>query len=199
MPVTRYIAPAQTCSSTGDPHYILFDGFAMDHQGTGAFYLFDSPQLTIQTFPATYNQKFSVNKAVAIRYGESIVVLDVTNDHLAPVKTVKADQNMTGMVITAASENCHDHVITLPCGSSITLAPRKNELSTYVNVHLALSAGYPAASGGLCNRKNSDNILWKRDGTSVGRDKVDDFANSWKVPDNENLFEILPAISTLNI
>ena len=183
------MAPAQTCTSIGDPHFVLFDGFAVDHQGAGSFYLFDSPQLTIQTYQGVYSGVTTVNKAVAVRYGKSVVVLDVTNDYLSSLKTVQDDGKMSGMIFTPASTYSHDQVITLPDGSSITLTPMKDSTTSYVNVNLALSAGYPENTGGICNRKGSDQLLWNRDGTSIGRDQIDAFAESWKVLSDEDLFQ----------
>ncbi|KAJ3301201.1 hypothetical protein HDV03_001210 [Kappamyces sp. JEL0829] len=185
LPVTRQITPALSCTSIGDPHFAVFNGDTYTHFGKGGYYLFKSEHLDIQTIWDTWKGDATVNKAVAIRYGESISVLDVRKDFKSTMQQITDNKN--GVVYTPPTDKNHVHKVALPDGSIINLTAVKDDYTSYINIDVQLAAGYENY-GGHCNQKDAPK------GKYFGRDgklgtNLDTFITSWAVPASESLFD----------
>jgi hypothetical protein len=185
--VKREISPAGVCTSIADPHYVLLDGYAVDHMGKGYFILLDHPHLSVQTFQDIYAGEATVNHAVAVRYGSSIFALDLRNSTTAPNSMSQITPNVDKVVYAAPTAASQLHKLTMPCGSVITVTANSNTQGKWLDITINLVAGYQN-TGGFCNQIKSDGKLKARDGTLLARDQINVFANSWVVKPEENLF-----------
>ena len=78
LPVVRSPIVDGSFSSSGDPHYVTFSGDAFDGQGVGEYIMFKSTHLEIQSLSYPWaNTPTTVNMAAALRYGSTVLVLDV--------------------------------------------------------------------------------------------------------------------------
>lgn len=188
-PVTRQVSPGGTCASTGDPHYRTFGEQTVTDQGRGVYTLFSDKHFQVQALQDTCGtgswSNPACNKAIAIRYGSSIVTIDVRNGTI--FKEISPNRN--GIVYEKPDSKDITHNFKLPCGSQVKLVAATHETSfKYINAAIIVAAGY-RNTGGLCNRLNDKTgLFYKKDGTGVAASKVKDFFASWKVPDEENLF-----------
>lgn len=128
----RHIAPEGTCASSSPNEYTLLDGtsrFALP-AAAGTYHLFTNPFMTIQ---ATLNQMQNDVRAqaVAIRYGESLVTLDVTGQVL-PDNMIANQKNLIQVQITKRSTSTPakpiQYTISLPDGTTVTI-----DISSIVN------------------------------------------------------------------
>ncbi|KAJ3316763.1 hypothetical protein HDV06_002895 [Boothiomyces sp. JEL0866] len=185
----RQVAPAGTCLSVGDPHFTTLNGLAYSQFGTGNYHLAYHEHLSIQTVQGfCFGNTVTCNQAIAIRYGSSIIALDtrIAGDIFNMAEITK---NVDGIVYQNPNTANAAHTVTLPCGSVIQLTVNNdNNGNKWIDYTLHLAAGYDSV-GGLCNRPSGNaQGLILRDGTSVAVASFNQFADSWKVTDDENLF-----------
>ncbi|KAJ2995181.1 hypothetical protein HDV02_001007 [Globomyces sp. JEL0801] len=202
-PVKRIIAKGGTCLSMGDPHIKPFNyqiqgenvstifteswKIPITNNALGTFYLFKHKYFDIQATQLQCFTEASCNHAIAIRYGKSILALDIRNNiTLENIKMQKVTAIMDGMVYTSPSEKDKTHTVTLPCGSSIQMTVNDYLQDRWIDISLALSPGY-ANSGGLCNQIDDlPNTLRLSNNSVVQLDGLNSFLESWKVPDSDN-------------
>ncbi|KAJ3273433.1 hypothetical protein HDV01_004503 [Terramyces sp. JEL0728] len=186
---SREVAPAGTCLSIGDPHFQTLNGLSYSQFGTGPYHLAVHEHLAIQTIQGfCFGNTVTCNQAIAIRYGSSIIALDTRGAGKA-FNMTEISKNVDGIVYQNPTSANAAHIVTLPCGSVIQLLVNNdNNGNKWIDHTLHLAAGYDSI-GGLCNRppgKLQGLIL--RTGVSVDVSAFNQFADSWKVADGENLF-----------
>ncbi|KAJ3256136.1 hypothetical protein HK103_005705 [Boothiomyces macroporosus] len=188
LPCHRTIAPAGTCTSSGDPHFSCFNGAAITFLKGGCFHLINHEHLQIQAVhgDCDFVGKATCNHAIAVRYGSSIIALDIRDKDKSKHILTQITQNVDGIKYDAPTVADSFHTITLPCGSKITLQVNYDTKNKWIDHTVHLAAGYEEV-GGFCNR-HGETGLKCRDGTVVGNDKVDIFGESWIVKDEENIF-----------
>jgi hypothetical protein len=177
-----------TFSSTGDPHYLTFAGDKYDLQGVGEYILYKSTHFEIQSLSFPFGQtQTTVNVAVALRYGSTVLVLDVRTLTLPDAIQI-ASGNNDGLVISSAcvsGSNCK-HDIKLPGGSTVTFnAVLSNPTGRYIDISGIVDSSF-GANGGLANKLGGPKgQFFLRDGTT-GQGAA--FFDSWKVKPEESLF-----------
>ena len=180
----RTIASGGTCHNIGDPHYKMLDGYTVTNMGNGVYHNFHHPQLTIQTTQGQCWGKATCNHAAAIRYGSSIMAIDLRGGN--GMKMAQITPNVDGIKYDGPNNQNAVHTVKFPCGSVLTLTPNKNTKDFWLDLSFVLAAGYEG-HGGLFNQQSIKNKLKLRDGTLVAQSEAERFFSSWKVADNENL------------
>ena len=190
LPVTRETIQAGSFSVHGDPHYTGLDGQSYDFQGTGFFKLLSHPDFEIEVFHDTYTEGTSIQTAAAVRYHHSIFILDIRVDKTsvgAQTTLKQLTPNVDGVIVTEATEASPEHVLEFPCGSKITLLAREASKANCIDINGEIVAGY-GRTGGLVNTVESGGKFLKDDGTFVEKAKLEEFGESWRVDENDNLF-----------
>jgi hypothetical protein len=183
--IVRKPLPGGTCTSVGDPHYKTFDGKALDFMGNGCYQFFTSQDFEVQTtatpcFNAAKGP--TCNQAVSIRYGSTVMALDVRQG--SQMRSITP--NNDGLVYVPPKASDVTHTVTLPCGTKINMIVNTKDNYRWIDLTLNAGGGY-TANGGMCNKLgNSDNKLHGRNGPFEMKDHVK-FFESWRVPDGENL------------
>ncbi|KAH9274959.1 hypothetical protein BASA83_002671 [Batrachochytrium salamandrivorans] len=80
LKVNRKPATSNTCTSIGDPHYQTFDGLIYSTHSVGNYHLLNTPDFEVQTIIQLCTGPASCNGAVAVRYGATVMVIDVRGE-----------------------------------------------------------------------------------------------------------------------
>ncbi|KAJ3271718.1 hypothetical protein HDV01_006413 [Terramyces sp. JEL0728] len=184
----RQYHKAGVCSSIGDPHFSCLNNVKVSHQGKGAYHLVHHEHLSVQAYHNDCFKKATCNHAIAIRYGSSIVALDIRDKDKKKHIFTEITKNVDGIRYDSPTTADASHTITLPCGSIVKLHVNYDSKNKWIDHSLHLAAGYEEI-GGFCNRPSGNGKGLKcRDGRIVVENQVDIFANSWVVRDEENIF-----------
>ncbi|KAJ3111973.1 hypothetical protein HDU96_005112 [Phlyctochytrium bullatum] len=210
----RVFVPGGCCLATGDPHFKTFSGLSYDNQLSGTFYLLRSDFLRVQIYQnpcvVIRNLKATCVSAVAIQYGDSAAIVSTTN------KYDSVDFRKFGQPsLTRLSEDLDDldyspknaarssqWKLVLKDGTVINVitASGGNMGAAWLDVSVTLQSGYYNKVGGLCSAHTgdlfykdklvcSDGRAFSHNSKKPDQKKVDEFAESWRVPDTENLFK----------
>ena len=168
--VVRKISAATVCTSIGDPHFKSSFGATFDSQGEGYFTLFQSGPLTVQVFHKEFN-KLSVNQAVAIKYGDEVLILDVRGKTI-PATFSRAFGVVKNLNYVAPTKSNPVHEIKIgSCSSRITVEVNTWQHGPYMNIAVYAAAVYSANGiDGFCGAKAKPTT-----------------ENQYAVPDNLNL------------
>ncbi|KAH6591178.1 hypothetical protein BASA61_005032 [Batrachochytrium salamandrivorans] len=208
LKVNRKPATSNTCTSIGDPHYQTFDGLIYSTHSVGNYHLLNTPDFEVQTIIQLCTGLASCNGAVAVRYGATVMVIDVRGEKkdLSAYTMQQVTTNTNGVVYTPPPTGSGSHTIKLPCGSTVTIVAADQLGVARLDVTLTLTSGY-RAPGGLCNKlpAQSTKKLVGADGSSgsvSNTDEINVFAKSWIVDPKNSLFEgsfhrTLPQISAI--
>ncbi|KAJ3322465.1 hypothetical protein HDV06_003009 [Boothiomyces sp. JEL0866] len=179
---------AGVCSSIGDPHFSCLNNVKVSHQGKGSYHLVHHDHLSVQAYHNDCFNRATCNHAIAIRYGSSIIALDIRDHDKKKHILTEITKNVDGIRYDSPTRADSSHTITLPCGSIIKLHVNYDSKNKWIDHTLHLAAGYEEI-GGFCNRPSgNEHGLKCRDGRIVQEQDVDVFANSWVVRDEENIF-----------
>jgi hypothetical protein len=185
--IVRKPLPGGTCTSLGDPHYKTFDGQKMDFQGQGIYQFFSSSDLEIQTTQTACFGKSngpSCNQAVAIRYGSTIVALDVRKSD----RLVTVQGNMKSLKYSPPNKNDVTHSFAFPCGSKLIMIVHSMKSYKWIDVTLTLAPGYKS-TGGVCNRLGNQGTSLYGSDRMYTISQVPAYFKSWIVADSNNLLE----------
>ncbi|KAH6581038.1 hypothetical protein BASA60_002627 [Batrachochytrium salamandrivorans] len=195
LKVNRKPATSNTCTSIGDPHYQTFDGLIYSTHSVGNYHLLNTPDFEVQTIIQLCTGPASCNGAVAVRYGATVMVIDVRGEKkdLSAYTMQQVTTNTNGVVYTPPPTGSGSHTIKLPCGSTVTIVAADQLGVARLDVTLTLTSGY-RAPGGLCNKlpAQSTKKLVGADGSSgsvSNTDEINVFAKSWIVDPKNSLFE----------
>ncbi|KAL7749203.1 hypothetical protein RI367_005355 [Sorochytrium milnesiophthora] len=226
IPITMNPGPVGVCSVLGDPHYQMFDQQVMYHfQGQGDFYLVKSEQLTIQSRQSACFTQASCIRTLAVRYGDSVFIIDPTKNGQDALQWVAQTNGVQSSYTEANAVQSFN--FALAGGSTLKLDINQPGTATaWINVYLTLASHFASQVTGLCGTfdYNPTNDFTDASGTvhdmaTAYTDSTNDmfnvqpgfnqtqlaqFANSWVVPDDDNIFNCLgncPAVqpTPLNI
>ncbi|KAJ3268455.1 hypothetical protein HDV01_002734 [Terramyces sp. JEL0728] len=192
LPCHRKPTCGGTCQSHGDPHFVDFQGYSFTHQAEGTFSLFEHEHLAVQAIQGPCNfdvwpKNVMCNQAVAIRYGSTILALDVREKHQKAYGMKYVSKNTDGVQYKAPSKQDSTHNVKLPCGSSIELIVSQNSKETWIDVNLHIAPGY-GDNGGVCNKLGTDDDNMYGKDKTYQKNNIDGYVWSWKVDDSNNLF-----------
>ncbi|KAH9250330.1 hypothetical protein BASA83_006782 [Batrachochytrium salamandrivorans] len=175
------------------------------------FFLFNKPgwytmastrDIEVQVFMDECKAGFSCIKKVLVRYGYSVMGMDVSGPakDISEYSVTKVTQNTNGIQYNPGAK-AGEHRIDFSYGSELEIIVVNKNGIVSLRVDLTIVAGYPS-SRGLCNIPrpySSDNKLVGSDGTlyKSASSEVDAFVDSWKVKDEDVLTN--PGAKTLNL
>jgi hypothetical protein len=181
--VSRGPGTGATCTSNGDPHYHTFDGKSYDFMGIGCYQLVRAGYLTIQTVTTQWgNSAASVNKAIAIRYGKAVWIIDAVNgkscddggDDISTVKLIE-------------SQNNRDFHFQFPEGSEVKVTIQDGS-PKYLDVTVIASGLLYKKTRGLCGNFDGDQDEFIGPNGESFPDSTR-FGEAWKCPERDNLFQ----------
>ena len=202
--------PGQKCSdNNGDPHITTFDGLAYDFQGVGEFILMKSLVLSDTLEVQVRNRPWGNRKDVSITQA---VAMKVAGDRVG----FYAGMNPALRVNSAPTELAEGATITLPAGGEIVRqgstyrvswtdgsAVRIQDRGQNLDITMGLSTAKNGQVVGLLGNAddNRQNDVTTRDGTSLGtqikfEDLYPNYADSWRVSQQESLFDYAPGETT---
>ncbi|XP_070573153.1 von Willebrand factor D and EGF domain-containing protein-like [Ptychodera flava] len=177
------------CSSFGDPHYRTFDGLWYTMLKTGYFVLLRGTTdkgsiLEVQT-AATDCAEVSCNCAVAIRENNDLVIMDICNRDSLRI-SVPSKNLSPGTAIHQQYGN--KHYVYMYSGVTLEVRLVSSAQGKWLDVFVVLPSDYTGRTMALCGDGDDDdtNDFTKRNGEIT--EDLDDFAESWRVLDEENLF-----------
>ncbi|KAH6589144.1 hypothetical protein BASA50_010243 [Batrachochytrium salamandrivorans] len=158
--------------------------------------------IEVQVFMDECKAGFSCIKKVLVRYGYSVMGMDVSGPakDISEYSVTKVTQNTNGIQYNPGAK-AGEHRIDFSYGSELEIIVVNKNGIVSLRVFLTIVAGYPS-SRGLCNIPrpySSDNQLVGSDGTlyKSASSEVDAFVDSWKVKDEDVLTN--PGAKTLNL
>jgi von Willebrand factor type D domain len=184
--------------SSGDAHVTSLDRLRFDLQSVGEFVLIedDSRQLIVQTRTRPVGDSVSVNSAVAMQ-----VAGDVVGIYIEPSITL----HVNGAAVDLAeggsrtldhggkiSRRGHVYVVAWPDGSDVEINVNSSNLSVGARLAPELAGKVHGIAGNF--NRNPDDDMTTRDGEVLPRrpDRellYDRFGNSWRIAQDESLFE----------
>ena len=160
---SRYVAPAGTCSSIGDPHNLMFNGHYYTANSEGTYNLINHAQFTVQVTHGLCGYSAHCNKVVAFRYGNTVMALDVRGP-AEILQTISGDAKC--ITYQRATDTEPSHKVIFPCGSQLNMNVfRGGERGRRVDVTIDLAAGFSSADG-ACGKIGSAPGFTLRNGTN---------------------------------
>jgi hypothetical protein len=182
--VTRGAGTGATCTSSGDPHYKSFDGKTFDFMGIGCYQLVRSGYLTIQTVTTQWgNTAASVNKAIAIRYGKAVWLIDAVTG-----KSCDDGGQDNSAVKLIESQNGRDFHFQFPEGTEVKVTIQDGT-PKYLDVTVIAAGHMRGKTHGLCGTFDGNQ---GSDFTGPNDETFPDahqFGEAWKCPERDNLFQ----------
>ncbi|KAI9141704.1 hypothetical protein BKA69DRAFT_1138294 [Paraphysoderma sedebokerense] len=211
--VKRGPLAAGQCNVNGDPHYKTFDqtdAQTYHYQGEGTYYLVRSPELTIQAFQQKCHPNTTCVTKIAVRYGKTVFVLDGAREKGSCLtKVTEFDGVTVAQNVEGAVEN-YNFAFNGGSNMKVSIAELPEQKMQYMNVLLDLATHYRKKVDGLCGHYDgvpendytgSDGKVYpqstcfeesKNDAYNTGAEfknsNLFKFAESWRVPDNDNIF-----------
>ncbi|XP_053377681.1 neurogenic locus notch homolog protein 1-like isoform X15 [Mercenaria mercenaria] len=173
------------CYSHIDPHHRTADGHYYEMQLEGIFLLYKHKGTNVEVQIITtrcWNRPTCIC-AVAIRAGRDVFMINICGS----INFFGFTHCGEGGILQIIKVNDNLYNIYTPTGTKITVSL----LYGYINVDIAMAPKDLNNVEGLCGYFDNDisNDFRHRDGTTSGLDwKDDDFSNSWRVEDKDNLF-----------
>ncbi|KAJ3090781.1 hypothetical protein HK102_002683 [Quaeritorhiza haematococci] len=196
VPVSRDVKSGASCLSWGDPHIVSWDGSKYDIQRPGAFWLVKSPELLVQVLHYPCNNQVTCNAAVAVQHKQDVVILsssfNPTNGQTTKLFRGTAKLNSLTPCSSKSGDNkAQRHELILSDGTKVSLSVNywDGPKTWQGDVQVWSPSKYFNAMNGICGTYNAnpaDDLT-----NSAGQVVTDPtaFGDSWKVADNDNLFQ----------
>lgn len=194
--------------SWGEPHLTTFDGVDYDMQAVGEFVAVSSPDLQVQlrTRPFRNLDTISIGTAVAVGYDTHRVTVDREAD---PAEMVRMNGDPVPLGDLRAEARSLDGATVSVVGDTVQIE-RGDDLITIANLEgrefLDLYVDFTAQTvdtGGLLGSADGDrgNDFTTRDGAVLDQplshdDLYDEFVESWRISDDESLFDYADGTDT---
>lgn len=191
----------------GEPHMLTFDQHRYDLQLVGEFVLAEAPDFTVQvrTEPARSSTVVSMITAVAIQAGDERFTVDIAREEPlwqagAPVGSGSVGERPYQITFDDGelSESAGQITISGPNGARAIV-----QLMGSLHADVVVDPGAITNWSGLLGTPDSDveNDLTARDGTVVPLDAdtselYGTFGDSWRITDEESLFDYASGEST---
>ena len=189
----RKVSPAGQCSSTGDPHITMFNGLRITAASPGNYYLVKSNQFYVQAIHGQCGAKNRVecNKAVAIQYGDTVLVLDVRNGGGSIISKVHGSMDHIDYQPAGSNRPCH--TVSFNCLSKVSLCVSGEKIRKHIDVTIQAAAGQ-GITGGACGKPGTAGKGYiigglKRLYTDKKGPNVEKYMKQNLVPEQYNLFK----------
>lgn len=202
-------------TSHGDPHLRTFDGLRVRLQAVGEFVLvrssIDDLEVQVRQSPYRNSQRVSVNSALAVRFDGHRITLDMDNGgklHHNGTSLEPASSERIELADGVALTSTTDRTLILFTQSNVLISI-DHPWNTYTAIDVDLPPAYRGKVRGIFGNYDGDtsNDLRRRDETALpakharqDRRASDplyaDFADSWRVTEDEALFDYPPGLST---
>ena len=185
-----------TCSSTGDPHFVTFNGQTYDYQSYHTVWLMQSPFLSVQCLQMPCNNYVTCNIACTIEVSDGqnsaqfIASAHGSTGRLAVSQTA-GNGTFLAQHLRHEIYNANSWKFFLQDSASISLAGRTWPTATqgYLDIVIFVPTSYNGLTAGLCGAfDNNANALLLPNGTYLGyRSKglsvanTTQFANAWTI------------------
>ncbi|XP_077193119.1 IgGFc-binding protein [Paroedura picta] len=172
-----------TCSASGDPHYISFDGFRFDFQGTCTYTLVEASKTNSTLTPFTINVENAAwgNGKVSVT---KMVSVEVYNFTLVLMQNKKGQVKVNGLFQPLPVTLSGGQLRVYQHGTKVVIQTGFALLASYdlvYDVRVTVPGSYQNQLGGLCgnyNGRQQDDFLLP-DGRVVSDAAV--FGAAWKV------------------
>jgi hypothetical protein len=183
--VHRKFASCAFGSSTGDPHFTCLDGDKYSFMGEGIYDLFYDKQFQVQSVqePCSKGSKATCNTAIAIRYKNSIMALDLRTS----TEMQQVTPNVDGIEYAKPENKSSVHTVILPCGSKVIITAAIGTAANHMNINLYAAASY-IKNGGLLNDVGLQKGQYKTRAGQIIQD-AQKFAKTWEVAASDNHFK----------
>ncbi|NBU33882.1 hypothetical protein EB118_02245 [bacterium] len=204
-----------TCSSTGDPHFVTFNGQMYDYQSYHTVWLMQSPFLSVQCLQMPCNNYVTCNIACTfhVSNGQQAAQFIVSSNGSTgkiQVSFTAGNSSFLSGYLRHEIQNANSHKILLMDGAVITLVGRTWPTATqgYLDTVIFVPTRYSGLTAGLCGAfdGNSTKLLLPN-GTYVGfksktesANNVTIFANAWTIRNSSTDYnEVYNVINGTNI
>ncbi|MDI1446371.1 phospholipase D-like domain-containing protein [Polyangium sp. 6x1] len=197
--------PTTGSSSSGDPHLVTFDGLLYDLQAVGEFVLASASDRIVQIRqePLGSSTSIALNTAVAALVGSERVSIYARPTTRLVVEGNDVPLTSYGVVSVGSGKvEWHDNQFLLRFGGGEKMMVRVHP-GDHVDVELRLPDGYQGLVTGLLGNFDGSisNEFKLRDGTPLEQPLShealhDTFADSFRISQEESLFDYAPGEST---
>lgn len=201
-------SPCQHAASTGDTHLTTFAGLQYDFQSTGDFLLTEvGSDFVVQTRQASPVidprwKDTSINKAVAVKIGETLVALYVGPTRLTvdgKAYDLKDGDNPLRVREVQIARKGDEYLIMSPKGDHVRATLFDNAMNKWMNVTVNLSGTHRQARGLLGGLTGKTQELMTSDGAVLNwpvsfHDLYHLYGESWRVKPADMLLEPDPGL-----
>ncbi|CAI5781335.1 IgGFc-binding protein-like [Podarcis lilfordi] len=173
-----------TCSGSGDPHYLSFDGRAFDFQGTCTYTLatVNTGNRLLRSFTVNVENEAWGNGKVSVTKMVSVSVYGIT---LTLLQNKQGQVMVNGLIYTVPISLSAGRIRAYQHGTKILIETDFGLIVSYdlvYRVTVTVPSTYQSEMRGLCGNYNGqkDDDFLLPDGSTTSN--AGDFGASWKVP-----------------
>ncbi|XP_053255665.1 IgGFc-binding protein-like [Podarcis raffonei] len=178
-----YPTSRATCSASGDPHYLSFDGLAFDFQGTCTYTLakVSTNNWVLRAFTVNVENEPWGNKKVAVTKMVSVTVYGIT---LTLLQSKQGQVKVNGLIYTVPISFSAGRIRAYQHGTKVLIETDFGLIVSYdlvYHVTVTVPSTYQGRMQGLCgnyNGKKEDEFLLPN---GIITSDIAKFGASWKV------------------